>query len=29
VYGFRQGSKVTTKPDSPPSDHTGGGNLLR
>ena len=29
AYGFRQGSKVTTKPDSPPSDHTGGGNLLR
>ena len=28
-YGFRQGSKVTTKPDSPPSDHSGGGNLLR
>ncbi len=29
AYGFRQGMKVTTKPDSPPSDHTEGGNFLR
>ena len=29
VYGFWQGMKVTKKPDSPPTDHTGGGNLLR
>ncbi len=28
VYGFRQGSKVTRKADSPPDDHTGGGSLL-
>jgi hypothetical protein len=28
VYGLRQGTKVTTKQDSPPPDRTDGGSLL-
>jgi hypothetical protein len=28
AYGFRQGTKVTTKQDSPPPERTGGGLFL-
>jgi hypothetical protein len=28
VFAFRQGSKVTSKPEATPRDDTGGGNFL-